>query len=128
VVLDTCFLIDLFREARDVRSGPASRLLEQHGRMRFHLPPPVWMEFAAGFRDDQRELCARFLAPFVLVALDADICWRAARLDRSLRAAGRPIGDHDLWIAACALVLQSPLITRNRRHFERIPGLALVGY
>jgi len=33
------------------------------------------------------------------------------------------VGQNDLWIAATALALQKPLITRNRRHFDKIKGL-----
>lgn len=35
------------------------------------------------------------------------------------------IGQNDLWIAAVALHLEKPLITRNRRHFDLIPGITL---
>jgi len=33
------------------------------------------------------------------------------------------MGQNDLWIAATALALQKHLITRNRRHFDKIKGL-----
>jgi predicted nucleic acid-binding protein len=35
------------------------------------------------------------------------------------------IGQNDLWIAATALSLRLPLVTRNRRHFYQIEGLRL---
>jgi len=35
------------------------------------------------------------------------------------------IGDFDILIAATALHHDLTLVTRNRRHFERIPNLAL---
>lgn len=53
----------------------------------------------------------------------------AARRYGELRAAleqrGLPIGDSDLRIAAVALVNNLTVITRNVRHFERVPGLAV---
>ncbi|MGA0854904.1 MAG: type II toxin-antitoxin system VapC family toxin [Luteolibacter sp.] len=36
------------------------------------------------------------------------------------------IGQNDLWIAAIAVALDKPLLTRNRRHFDSIPDLKLV--
>ena len=36
------------------------------------------------------------------------------------------IGQNDLWIAAVAVQSGLPLLTRNRRHFERIDGLSLL--
>jgi len=35
------------------------------------------------------------------------------------------IGQNDLWIASTALSLRLPLVTRNRRHFDKIGGLRL---
>jgi tRNA(fMet)-specific endonuclease VapC len=35
------------------------------------------------------------------------------------------IADHDLWIAAHALVQQATLVTNNERDFARIPDLRI---
>jgi hypothetical protein len=39
---------------------------------------------------------------------------------------GYPIAPNDAWIAACCLSHGLPLMTLNRRHFERVKGLRLV--
>ncbi len=65
----------------------------------------------------------------VIVPYDLEICRAYARLKSSLRTlngSDRPIGDNDLWIAACAVRHSLPLITHNRRHFEGIPGLKVI--
>jgi tRNA(fMet)-specific endonuclease VapC len=49
-----------------------------------------------------------------------------ARLWADLDAAGTPIGAHDLWIAATAIVEGFGVATRNVRDFSRVPGLRLV--
>jgi predicted nucleic acid-binding protein len=36
------------------------------------------------------------------------------------------LGDNDIWIAATALELDAPLVTRDRTHFERGPELPIV--
>jgi predicted nucleic acid-binding protein len=48
-----------------------------------------------------------------------------ARLASSMQKIGLypAIGQNDLWIAAVAIALEKPLISRNRRHFDRMKGL-----
>ncbi len=43
-----------------------------------------------------------------------------------LRSTGKPVGDNDLLIASTALFFQMTLISRNGKHFARIPGLRLL--
>jgi predicted nucleic acid-binding protein len=35
------------------------------------------------------------------------------------------MGQNDLWIAAIAIAQALPLVTKNRRHFDKISGLRL---
>lgn len=48
---------------------------------------------------------------------------RAGDLLAALEALGEPIGVEDVWISATALEHGLTVITRNLRHFGRIPGL-----
>jgi tRNA(fMet)-specific endonuclease VapC len=41
----------------------------------------------------------------------------------ALEAKGKPIGIEDVWIAATALEHGLTVVTRNLKHFQRIPGL-----
>lgn len=54
---------------------------------------------------------------------------RAARIFGRLRAelegAGRRLDDLDLQVASVCLAWRAPLLTHNRKHFERIPGLEI---
>lgn len=43
-----------------------------------------------------------------------------------LERRGEPISENDVWIAACCIRHGLPLITLNRAHFERIPGLKVL--
>lgn len=65
------------------------------------------------------------LATFQLVPLTIDIMEAFARIRANLRSQGQLIPDLDLQIAATAVALNLTLITRNHRHFARIPGLNL---
>lgn len=50
------------------------------------------------------------------------------KLSGELTRNGRYIGDFDLLIASIALTHGEPLLTRNTKHFSKIPGLALETY
>ena len=128
MILDTTVLIDLQRELRRDRPGATSRLLESSGDASVFVAFVTWMEFAEGFGDDDREACERFLAAFQVLWPDTESAWLAARISRSLRAAGEPIGDHDTWIAALALQHGRTVASRNERHFRRVPALSLRVY
>jgi predicted nucleic acid-binding protein len=128
VILDTTVLIDLQRELRKARPGPVSALLEASRETEIFLTFVTCMEFAEGFPDDERVACEKLLSGFRVLWPDTETVWQAARLSRSLRAEGGPIGDHDLWIAALALQHQRTVVSRNNRHFGRVPGLSLRSY
>lgn len=49
----------------------------------------------------------------------------AARVDQELRSAGLRLDVADTLIAGIALAAGMPLFTRNRRHFDRVPGLVV---
>lgn len=71
----------------------------------------------AGLRD--------FLGDFAILPVSDSVAERFAYLRTSLRRHGQLIPDMDLLIAATALEGDLPLITRNVRHFERLPGLRI---
>jgi tRNA(fMet)-specific endonuclease VapC len=47
------------------------------------------------------------------------------RIRAALAAAGTPIGNNDLWIAAHVLASNMILVTNNEREFSRVPLLRL---
>jgi len=67
----------------------------------------------------------KFLALFTVLPLTEDTMRHFARLRALLRKQGNLIPDLDLLIAATAVEHELVLLTRNRRHFERVPELHL---
>jgi len=63
------------------------------------------------------------IAPLDIAAAD-----RAAEVRRSLERKGAAIGMADSLIAGIALQVGATLLARNRRHFERVDGLALADF
>lgn len=57
--------------------------------------------------------------------INVDTADRFGKIRAKLRKTGRMIEDLDLLIAASCLVNQTTLVTRNIKHFSRIPELKL---
>jgi predicted nucleic acid-binding protein len=85
-----------------------------------------WSEFAEGYTDFAA--VNRDLALYAVLEVDETVAWQASRLARALKASGQPIADNDFWIAATALEFGLPLVSNNKKHFARIPGLDLRNY
>jgi tRNA(fMet)-specific endonuclease VapC len=69
-----------------------------------------------------RHLFSRFrILPF-----DEAAALRAAAIDLSLRRAGTRVEMGDVCIAGIALANSLAVVTRNVRHFSRVPGLELI--
>jgi tRNA(fMet)-specific endonuclease VapC len=65
------------------------------------------------------------LKAVVIVPYDSELCRTYGRVRASL-AAGVVVAPNDLWIASCAIRHSIPLISNNRKHFEKISGLKLI--
>ena len=66
-----------------------------------------------------------FLRRIAVLPLNRTIMRRFARLRGALRQEGQGLPDADLLIAATALRHGLTLVTRNCRHFQRVPQLTL---
>ena len=65
------------------------------------------------------------LATVTVLSYDEASARRFGLVKADLERAGAPLGDLDLQIACIALQHGVPLVTHNRRHFERVSGLAI---
>ena len=128
LILETSFLIDLEREHNRGTPGPAVAFLESNGEARLYLPFVVAGELAAGMSLADRARWEAFLAPFFVLAWNADVSWEYGRAYRYLQENGRLIGGNDLWIAATGLAYRMPVVTRNPEHYRRVPGLTVETY
>lgn len=128
MILDTTFVIDLQRELRTGKRLGAKAFLQAHDHEPVRISIVTWMEFAEGYGDGALEDCKLFLSHLPVIGISEEIAWAASRFARILRAAGAPIGDHDLWLAATAVHRTEALVSRNLDHFRRIPDLRLIAY
>ena len=91
-------------------------LAEFYGGIVWSPDPEIGMRLLRGL----------YAGGLAIVRLDDEICWKFAQERRRLRSAGTPIEDLDLLIGATALRHDLTLLTNNRRHFERLPGLRII--
>lgn len=122
IIADTDLVIDYLRGAGDgarlVRESIVSRRLRLTAVTAFELR--VGTDFL-----DRRDDILRLLRSRTL-PLDARSALRAGEVATALRAQGQEIGSADCLQAGTCLRWDVPLATRNRKHFERVPGLRLV--
>lgn len=128
LILETTFLIDLERELARASKGQAQAFLQAHADHRLYITYTVAGELAAGVSLSDRKRWDAFVSPFQILAFNEEVSWHYGKTYRYLQENGRLIGANDLWIAATALAYAIPLVTRNRRHFRRIPDLLLARY
>lgn len=109
LLVDTDVLIDHLRGERRLRA---------EGR-RLGISVLSRCELFAG--RDERERLRRFLCPLIELPIDATIAELAGTTRRDTG-----IAVPDALIAATALAHRIPLLTRNRRHFDRVAELRIV--
>lgn len=128
MIFDTTFLIDLHRESRRGKPGPAFQFLEAHPDTGMQISVITYAEFAEGFPPEKEAQCSELLSGYEVLPVDEAIGWLYARSSRKLRGKGVRLSDNDIWIAATALHHQTELVTRDATHFRRIEGLTVVDY
>ena len=64
-----------------------------------------------------------FINQFEMIEIGLEVSVRYGIIKSDLQRVGTPVADNDLWIAACAIHREVPLVTRDS-HFDRIEGLS----
>ena len=122
IVADTDVLID-FLEHRQPGAWRVRRALLEDGVTTTSISR---FELLAGARNEtSRAAALRLLDAVPCLSVDARAADCAADVRRGLAEVGRDIGTADTLIAGAVLSRGAQLLTRNRRHFERVPGLVL---
>jgi tRNA(fMet)-specific endonuclease VapC len=83
-------------------------------------------ELLSGAEGKKGDRIRQLLAAMPVLTVNEEVAQRAAELRRELQRKGEYIGMGDCLIAGIALTHNLPLITRNRKHFERVPNLKLI--
>lgn len=122
IVADTDVLID-FLAGRDPAAGRVTNELRSGNLWTTVI---TRFEMLSGVRNEREaRIVGDLLASVRVASLDASAADRAALIRRALERKGVGIGMADSLIAGIVLHIGGTLLTRNRRHFERVEGLDL---
>lgn len=124
MVADTDVLVDFLRG-----KGDGARRIEIELRSGSLATTAVTaFELRSGARTPgQRRSVETLLAALTILPLGDAEAHAAAEIRKEVESRGLPIGMADYLIAGICLAADAVLITRNHRHFERVPGLKVGG-
>lgn len=122
MLLDTSFLVDLERELRRNKQGPAKGFLERNPELPLSISFTVAGELSCGVSLEKESVWLAYIAPFQVLESNREVSWNYGRLYRALKKQGEMIGSNDLWIAATALAYEATVLTGNLKEFSKIPN------
>lgn len=123
IVVDTDIIIDYLKK----RQPGAELLKKAYLKYRLHVTSITVYELMFGVQKSEKMgLISRLLRHVIVIPFDEAAAKKAASLHYSLTSKGQDIGIKDAFIAAMCEIHKLPLLTRNVRHFSRVPGLKLL--
>ena len=134
VCLDSSIVIDILRGKESVE---AIENKFDSSNEEIFIPSPVIIELIRGIylkdairniKEEEKEEINNFLYSFVVLDLNKESAIKAGEIEAELRNAGEMIDLEDIMIGAITLQNNETLITRNKKHFEKIRGLKIEGY
>jgi tRNA(fMet)-specific endonuclease VapC len=125
IIADTDVLIDFLRG----RGAAAKRIAVELDTRSFGTTAITAFELQSGARSsNQRKAIDTLLEAMTIFPFGSEEARIAADLRRQLESQGETIGMADYMIAAVCIANEGVLLTRNRRHFERVEGLKLSAF
>jgi tRNA(fMet)-specific endonuclease VapC len=121
VVLDTDVVVDVLRGRRDVTHRLEALSPDDVAITAMTLAELLFGAAVSREPERNRDEVARLVREIRVLPFDQHAAHTHAELRRTLRA--KPIGPHDLIIAATTLAVGASLVTANTREYARVPGL-----
>lgn len=121
IIVDTDILIDYFR----TNKGGLVNLLDKQlqGKLEMAISSvTVYELFSGKSSKETKSVISGLISKFKIIPMDEKIAEFAGELNRDNNLS---ISSHDFFIAATAILSDSSLATKNKKHFSRIPNLKL---
>lgn len=127
-LIDTSILIESERGRLDL-----NKFVNGSGNEDFFISVVTVSELLHGVHRavDQKVKIAReasvesMLHQFEILDIDQATARIHSKIWAKLEQAGEIIGQNDFWLAATCLAKGLTMVTANRKHFQRVPGLEL---
>lgn len=129
VCLDTSFVIDFLKNNKEaVEKEKGFEKSES-----ISLASPTIMELIRGLgtkhsSEEEEEKINEFINSLNVLNLDKKSAILAGKLEIELAKTGNKIGIMDIMIGAIAITNNETLLTRNKKHFDKINGLKIDSY
>lgn len=123
IVVDTDIIIDYLKK----RQPGAELLKKAYLKYKIHVTSITVYELLYGIqKSGKTALIDRLLKYVTIIPLDEAAARKSAILHYTLKSKGMDIGVKDSFIVGICEAHNIPLLTRNIRHFNRIPALKLI--
>lgn len=123
VLLDTSILIEYYRK-KDKSKTVLFHLF--HAYSIFAVSAVTHFEIYTGSSNEQIDFWNEFFQEITVLPFNAEVSKEAANIDAALKKKRKQIAVPDLFIAATAIHHNIPLVTLNKKHFERVDKIQLV--
>jgi len=124
ICIDTSILIDFYRKKSKEKS--AFFLLTTKYKL-FAVSIVTQYEIMIGTDATQIEFWSTFFDRVTVLPFDNAANDAAITITKHLKSVNKLIEIPDIFIGATALSNNMPIATLNKKHFERIPGLTVIG-
>lgn len=134
VCLDSSVIIDILRGRESVKEIESKLDSNQE---EIFIPTPVIMEIIRGInlketqknlKQNEKEEIDNLLSSFFILDFDKESAIKAGEIEAELLNNGEMIDLEDIMIGAIALKNNQIIVTRNKKHFEKIEDLNIEGY
>jgi predicted nucleic acid-binding protein len=129
MLLDSDILIDLLRKRPEAMEK--IRELEKRGDVLSTTAISVF-EIIQGIRDavptEKEQVALQLFSKLVVFPLTMESAAQAGKIQRKLFKEGFPVEAEDCMIAEIAKIRDEKILTRNTRHFSKIPEIQVETY
>lgn len=130
MLLDTSFIIDLLRGRKT--AVDKIKMLEADS-LSTNISSPSIFELFVGISltkkpSSEKKKIMDILLSWGTLTLDSECAALAGNIHGQLIKEGQPIDPEDSMIASIAIVNNETLLTKNTKHFSRVPDLKIEGY
>lgn len=124
ILVDTSILIDFYRKTDKSNSVWVTLVREGYGCA---ISAVTKYEIYSGATPNQLEFWDNILQAITVIPFDEEAVNTAVDINAKLKRKRKQIDIADLFIAATAVTKKLPLATLNRKHFDRVDELTLIG-